>query len=76
MASEAPRTVVSPRRVTWDDSSARCESSVAVVEIARDDALNDPVRVALAFGYALYPDEGDDAETLLDRAREPRIRMV
>ena len=45
-------------------------------EIARDETLNDPVRVALAFGYARYPEEGEDAETLLERAREPRIRMV
>ena len=45
-------------------------------EISRDEALNDPVRVALTFGYARYPEDGDDAETLLERAREPRIRMV
>ncbi|MBW2270117.1 MAG: GAF domain-containing protein [Deltaproteobacteria bacterium] len=45
-------------------------------EISRDEALNDPIRVALAFGHACYPEEGDDAETLLERAREPRIRMI
>ena len=44
--------------------------------ISRDEALNEPTRVALAFGYAAHPEDGDDAETLLDRAREPRIRMV
>ena len=35
-----------------------------------------PVRVALAFGYAIYPDEGGDRETLLEQARVARIRMV
>jgi diguanylate cyclase (GGDEF)-like protein len=45
-------------------------------DISSDESLNDPLRVALAFGYACYPEDGDDAETLLDRAREPRIRMI
>jgi diguanylate cyclase (GGDEF)-like protein len=44
--------------------------------VARDDELNQPVRIALAFGYALHPEEGGDRETLLGRAREARIRMV
>jgi GAF domain-containing protein len=44
--------------------------------IAKDDALNDPVRVALAFGYAVHPADGTEREALLLRAREPRIRMV
>ena len=45
-------------------------------DISKDDALNDPVRIALAFGYAVHPEEGEDRETLLEQAREPRIRMV
>jgi diguanylate cyclase (GGDEF)-like protein len=45
-------------------------------EVTRDEALNQPRRVALAFGYAIYPSEGADREALLARAREPRIRMV
>jgi len=45
-------------------------------DVSKDDALNDPVRIALALGYAVYPDAGDDAETLLEQASEPRIRMV
>jgi diguanylate cyclase (GGDEF)-like protein len=44
--------------------------------VARDEALNRPVRVALAFGYAVHPEEARDRDTLLSRAREPRIRMV
>jgi GAF domain-containing protein len=45
-------------------------------EIAKDDRLNHPVRVALAFGYAVHPAEGDGRESLLKSAAEPRIRMV
>ncbi len=45
-------------------------------DISKDDALNDPVRVALAFGYAVHPEEGEDRDSLLEQAREPRIRMV
>jgi GAF domain-containing protein len=45
-------------------------------DVTKDDSLNDPVRVALAFGYAVYPTEGSDRDALLARAREPRIRMV
>jgi GAF domain-containing protein len=45
-------------------------------DISKNDALNDPVRVALGFGYALYPTEGTEQQTLLAQARLPRIRMV
>ena len=31
---------------------------------------------ALAFGYAEYPADGRDRDSLLSRATEPRIRMV
>lgn len=44
--------------------------------IRRDDSLNSPVRVELAFGYAIHG-EGDASESeLLSRAGEARIRMV
>ncbi len=45
-------------------------------EVSQDQALNDPIRVSMGFGYAVYPSEGDDCEALLERARVPRIRMV
>jgi diguanylate cyclase (GGDEF)-like protein len=48
----------------------------AAEHVARADALNEPVRVALAFGYALHPEEGRERAALLARAREARIRMV
>jgi GAF domain-containing protein len=44
--------------------------------VHHDAALNEPVPVELAFGYALHPDDGKTAEALLARAREPRIRRV
>jgi GAF domain-containing protein len=44
--------------------------------VARDAALNDPVRVALAFGYAVYPRDGADAASLLEHASQVRIRML
>ena len=45
-------------------------------DISKDDSLNDAIRVALAFGYAIFPSEGADCESLLERAKTPRIRMV
>ncbi len=33
-------------------------------------------RASLAFGYALYPQDGPQRDALLERAREARIRMV
>ena len=45
-------------------------------DVSRDDQLNDPVRISLAFGYASYPKDGADREVLLTKAREARIRMV
>jgi GAF domain-containing protein len=45
-------------------------------DVSKDDDLNDPIRIALAFGYALHPTEGTERQALLARARMPRIRMV
>jgi len=45
-------------------------------DIAKDDRLNQPVRVALAFGYALHPADGATRKELEARARVARIRMV
>jgi len=44
--------------------------------ISKDEALNQPVRVGLAFGYGVHPADGDDRDSLLAHARTPRIRMV
>jgi GAF domain-containing protein len=45
-------------------------------DVSKDDALNQPVRIALAFGYAVQPEDGADRDALLSRAAQPRIRMV
>jgi GAF domain-containing protein len=45
-------------------------------EISKEESLNDPIRIALAFGYAVHPAEGRDRDALLAMAAEPRIRMV
>ena len=53
------------------------ELARAVAEdISKDERLNEPTRISLAFGYACYPADGADSSTLLARAREARIRMV
>ena len=44
--------------------------------VARDETLNEPLRVALAFGYAVYPRDGADAASLLEHASQVRIRML
>jgi len=45
-------------------------------DLSGNEALNAGVRIALGFGYAVYPGDGADRDTLLEKAREPRIRMV
>jgi diguanylate cyclase (GGDEF)-like protein len=45
-------------------------------DVSNNSAINDPIRIALSFGYALYPTEGTEREDLLTRAGTPRIRMV
>ncbi len=44
--------------------------------VSKDDALNQPIRVGLAFGYSVHPADGDERDSLLAHARTPRIRMV
>ena len=44
--------------------------------VSKDESLNQPVRVGLAFGYAVHPVDGADPTSLLEHARKPRIRMV
>ncbi|MBJ20746.1 MAG: GAF domain-containing protein [bacterium] len=44
--------------------------------VSKNESLNQPVRIGLAFGYGSHPADGTDREALLAHAREPRIRMV
>ena len=53
------------------------ELARAVAEdVSKDERLNEPVRISLAFGYASYPEDGSGEEELVEKSREPRIRMV
>jgi len=45
-------------------------------DVTRDERINTPHRIALAFGYAIHGKDGSDARSLLARARDPRIHMV
>jgi GAF domain-containing protein len=45
-------------------------------DLSSNEALNAGARIALGFGYAVYPGDGADCAALLEKAREPRIRMV
>lgn len=45
-------------------------------DVSRDEGLNDPIRVSLAFGYATVPADGMEPESLLAAARVARIHMV
>lgn len=45
-------------------------------EVSKNESLNQPLRIGLAFGYGVHPTDGDDRESLIRHAREPRIRMV
>lgn len=73
---EAEFTVVLPEPGFSAGERVSTLARAVADEVSKDDALNDPVRVALAFGYAAHPEEGSDRETLLARAVEPRIRMI
>ncbi len=44
--------------------------------VSKDEALNQPVRVGLSFGYGVHPADGTDPAALLVHAAKPRIRMV
>ena len=59
------------RRGGW-----RLDAGGVVALLRRESARRLYLSLALTFGYASFPEGGDDAETLLENAREPRIRMV
>jgi diguanylate cyclase (GGDEF)-like protein len=43
--------------------------------ISKDEELNQPIRVGLAFGYSVHPADGHELDSLLTHARKPRLRM-
>lgn len=74
--SEAEFTALLPEPGTAPEEHVSALARAVADDIAKDDALNQPVRVALVFGYAVYPEEGADRDALLTRASAPRIRML
>jgi len=60
---------------TPDQRVSELARAVADV-VCKDPALNEAQRIALAFGYAVYPVDGDDAAALSRCAATARIRMV
>ncbi|UCE86496.1 MAG: GAF domain-containing protein [Deltaproteobacteria bacterium] len=58
-----------------DETVSKLARAVAE-EVSNDDRINTPVRLALAFGFAVYPGDGADRESLRKHAALPRIRMV
>jgi GAF domain-containing protein len=75
-STEAEFTALLPEpEPSAEEQVSRLARAVAD-DVAKDDALNDPVRIALGFGYALYPDDGSSRETLLTRASQLRIRTL
>jgi diguanylate cyclase (GGDEF)-like protein len=64
------------------ETGADAEQHVAALaravaeELIGDGDPHDPVRLALAFGYAMYPQDGSDRRSLLAAAWQARIRML
>ncbi len=73
---EAEFTLLLPDPGPNPEERVTAVSRAVADRISKDDRLNDPIRVVLAFGYAVHPAEGSDREALLKRAAHPRIRMV
>ncbi len=44
--------------------------------LSQQAVLQEPIRLSLAFGYAVYPQDGDDRRSLLAAAWQARIRML
>ncbi len=58
-----------------DQRVAELARSVADT-VSKQQAINSPRRISLAFGYSVYPGDGSDRESLLAAAEVARIRMV
>ena len=67
--------LVSTAGASGAERIARLARAVAE-HVMKDSAADEGPRAALAFGYALHPEDGDRAQALLERAGAPRIRML
>ncbi|MCP3986874.1 MAG: GAF domain-containing protein [bacterium] len=73
---EAEFTMLLPDPGPAPEDRITALSRAVADRISRDDRLNQPVHVTLAFGYAIHPTDGTDRQALLKRAAHPRIRMI
>jgi diguanylate cyclase (GGDEF)-like protein len=74
--SESDFAALLPAPGTEPDEHVYQLSRAVADEVCKDPALNETLRVGLAFGYAVYPREADDAKELIEVASRPRIRML
>jgi GAF domain-containing protein len=73
---EAEYTVLMPDPGDEPGEAVAALARAVAEQVAADDALNEPERIALAFGYAVHPADGADRDALLAAAGEPRIRTL
>ncbi len=72
---DAEFTVLLPDLGSATEAISALARSVAE-EVAKDDAVNEPERIALAFGYAVVPADGSERDALFAAAAVPRINTV
>lgn len=69
-------TILLPEPGNSPDQRVAELARAAAYQISNSENLNQPIRIALAFGYAVYPVDGSTRTELLDAAGVARIRMV
>ncbi len=75
-SAEAEFGVLLPDPGPAPDERVAALARAVAEDVAKDEKLNAPLRVALAFGYATHPADGRTRDELLPHAAVPRIRMV
>lgn len=74
--AETEFTLLLPDPGSTPDDRASALARQVADEVRKDERLNEPVRIALAFGHAVFGPDGDTRDALLARAAVARIRMV
>ncbi len=69
-------TVLLPEPGNTPDQRVSELARAVADEVCKNATLNEAQRISLAFGYAVYPVDGDDAKGLMRCAANARIRMV
>ncbi len=78
LARTEPRqfTVLMPEPAPGLEEHIAALARAVSERVLADPRHRQPLRIELAFGYAIHPADGQDYERLLKRASEARIRMV